>query len=330
MRFLLLAIALTSLVLTPAATDELLDNGSFEDGMNGFRTLSMTGTCTFELDKKLKKSGKRSLRIERAEGQKVDWVKFSAELPRDEGEIEVSAWYAVDKPGDVRITVYFSDEKGDTIDGFQELVSSGSTRKKWKDASSKYGVPEGAKSVGIDVWLRKPGTVWIDDFSIAYSGPTKSGRESAAEYALVNPDFSKGLDGWTAFGPDAARVEGKSDKQVGGKRKGALRLEREGARLFPEGGHEQLVTCRKRQKRATLACAVRVEEGAHGSVVLQALDKSGALLASTRIEIAPTKKKFERGSLELALPRGTQFVAVMLGIGGSGKAWFDDLDLGGR
>ena len=308
----------------PPGEVELFQNPGFEEGLDGWRTLNLSGSCQFQTDKKNKHGGKLGLEIERTAGNRIDFVKQSGELPSDVGKVSLSAWYKVDKEGHLRIDGYFFDAQGETLGAYAPIADSSSTRKKWKQAEETFDVPEGATGFGVNVRCREAGRVWIDDLSALFNG---EGGAAAAPMELANGGFEDGLDGWQLLGKE---TQAEVDRRVHAGGKGALLLEREDPRLFPERGLRTTTLRKARQKSVRLSFVARTEGAARGVVCLQALSESGAVLASLRHEIADTKERFKPDKLELDLPRGAHEVVVVVSIAGRGKVWFDDLELKGR
>lgn len=324
---LLIWALLAGFIGVPSGEIELFKNNGFEDKLTDWRPLDMSRSCKFEIDKKVKKGGKASVRIERGDGGRPDFLKQFVDLPSDAGKVTFTAMVRVDKPGSVRTTLLFSDENDESLQD-PEIGVTGPTRKKWKKLSGTFDVPEGASSVGVNFWFTKEGTVWLDDVSLQWDGPSqKAGAGKAASLTLDNGDFGKGIEGWTAIDLGDSSTKGRHAKGIG---KGCLMLERKGRRLFPLGGYEARAERSKREKRVKLSFSARSEKGARAFVSLQALGPGGGLLASERYEVEGEGKELQPGRLELKAPPGTAQVAVVASIAGDGKAWFDDFELEGK
>lgn len=317
-------VAVSLLSLAFGASEELFSNGSFESGLDDWRTLNMSGNCQFEIDRKVKKEGKRSLRVERSSGGRPDFLKQFVDLSSDSGEVSFEALVRIDKVGEVRVSVLFSDADGKPL-ADHDIATVDSTRKKWKTVAGSYEVPEGAKTFGVNFWFRDEGSVWIDGVSATWKGAAKSKDKPRA--GLDNGEFTSGLDGWMPVDLERSGVTGQHDRAVGASRKGSLRLGRDGDRLYPDGGYEARAKRAKREKKATLTFSVRSDQAARGIITLQALDAKGALLGSQSYEYRSASKEFEQSTLSLELTRGTTEVAVTLSMGGRGQVWFDDLVL---
>ncbi|MFT7670547.1 MAG: hypothetical protein ACI8X5_003256 [Planctomycetota bacterium] len=217
---------------------ELFENGGFESKLDGWRALDLSKTCQFEIDKKVKKNGKLSLRIERGDGSRPDFLKQFVDLPDNGGTVEFEAYLRVDKPGNVRVTLLLSDAQSSALSN-TEIATEGPTKNKWKKVSGTADVPAGTKTVGVNFWFREEGVVWIDEVSLKWAGPKKKAKK--AKFEVLNGSFDHGLDDWQPFDLKRASVVGKVDQRVG---KGSLRLERESQRLFPVGGKRHALPVR--------------------------------------------------------------------------------------
>ncbi len=307
--------------------EELILNGSFENGLDSWRGLNMSGSFEFKKDKKERKAGKASLKMTRGSGQRVDFVKQSVPLPNDRGEVRFSAAYKVDDPGQLRVDVYFIDDEDKTIGANLNVFDSGKTKRKWKAAKKKFKVPEGAVKFGVNVRMSKEGTAWLDAVSAIWDGPKGDAKAEPAS-GLSNGGFESGLDGWTELDGGSGNARAVIDKRQQSEGKASLRLERRGPRLWPPDSWEARVERNGRAKSGSLRAAVRCDGDARASVTLLALSGEGALLESVRAVWRQPEEgadEFHTQTLALDLPRGTAEIAVVVSIEGAGKAWFDDL-----
>ncbi len=324
---LLICSALAGFAAIPADQVELFQNTGFEEELKEWRALDMSKTCQFEIDKKVKQAGKASLRIERGDGERPDFLKQFVDLPADTGELTFSVMTRIEKEGGARVTLLFSDGAETTLSQ-PEVGVLQRTRKKWKELSGSFKVPEGARRVGVNFWFSEPGVVWLDEVSLQWDGPSQGKTSKQADsLTLDNGDFSKGLQGWDPIDLGQSTVKGSHDRRIGA---GSLRLEREGQRLFPLGGYETRVPRNKREKRVKLSFCVRADPTARACLSLQALGEGGALLATERTLIVPRGKQLSPGQLTMDVPDGTVSLALVASLGGTGKVWFDDFKLGGK
>lgn len=304
---------------------ELFENGDFEDGLKGWRTLNLSGGASFEPDKQSREQGKWSLRIERSESGasgKRDFLKQNAQLPGAEGQVTLELSYKVDKGSQVSINAYFNDAQGEFVGrGTMAVAESGRT-KKFVRFSETWEVPAQAVGFGINVMLDAPGSVWIDAVSVRFSGQIAGTAEQ-----LVNGGFEDGLEGWRPLRGDRNAAEVGLSRRVKAAGKAALEIERDDPRLWPPDGVESRVALGGR-KRAELRFAWRTKDSARATVVLQAYAENGVALATVRRELE-SAAEFASGELELELPKGAHELLVQLEVCGSGTVWFDELELAG-
>lgn len=275
----------------------------------------------------MKAAGKQSLSIERTGQGGWDFVKQFPELPVDEGKLRFSMRYRVEKGARIEVVFYFLDAAGKEVGkGPIAILNEGSTRA-FESVERELELPEGARTCGLDVILKQPGKVWIDEVSAVLLGyaPAKLGP-----LELENPGFDESTQGWRAHDAGSGTLAVSIDTRTKHGGKGALRLERKSPRLFPEDGLWASAPELGKARAARLGCALRVEEGTRAAVVLQVLDARGVALATKRLEVASTGGRFEARELEVELPAGSARLDVHLFISGSGKAWFDELALGKR
>jgi hypothetical protein len=314
-----LALATALLVAAPAPAKEpetdLLENGDFEKGVAGWRVLNMSGSSSFEPDKKVKKSGEQSLRIEKTGPDKNDWLKQSTKLPHGVKEVVARCWFKVDKGARAEVEVYFFDATDQTVGkGYVSLVASG-PNKKWEKAEERLEVPKGAVGVGVNVKVTARGTFWLDGLSVSYAGGGWNGG------------FEAGLAGWSPLehGSGAAQAEADGSVHAGGK--GSARVARTSPRLLPEDGLAAELAVSSGPQRVRFQ--VRVDGAARASVALQAFDVRGVCVATARSAVATAGTAFAPGEATIDVPAGAKRLTVSLVVVGAGTAWFDDVSVSG-
>src|SRR5213083_3014707 len=132
----MLAAALALAVSIGGESHELFKNGGFEDGLEGWNALNMSNGATFELDAKVKHSGKQSLRFERKGQGKPDFLKISADLPAKKGKVALSIAYKVDKDSRLHVDAYFFNATVDFLGKGQMQVVQAKTTKAFEVAKA--------------------------------------------------------------------------------------------------------------------------------------------------------------------------------------------------
>jgi hypothetical protein len=325
----LVVLVLAALTVTKAPQGkELLRNGGFESGTEGWRTLDMSKGASFEIDTKVKHSGKQSLRFARSGAGAADFLKASVDLPARKGKLAVSIAYQVAKDSRVSIAAYFFDAQGDTIGKGNMPLADARTTKAFEVAKAELEIPEKATGFGINVILDKAGTVWIDSASVTLAAEPKSAaRKKSGGNLLENGTFDEDVDGWMEIALGSGTTTASRDGAVKAGGAGALKLLRTGPRLFPEDGVQAIVPDPGNAKSFKLAFKARVD-GCEAAVAAQAFDERGVALATSRATIASAA--FAPGSLSLSLPAACDRVVVSFVVRGAGSAWLDDVVLEGK
>lgn len=326
---LLLALAFSP----PQKPRELFQNGGFESGVDGWRTLDMSQGAAFVIDDKVKQSGKQSLRFEKKGSGRPDFLKQSADLSVHAGKVAVSLACRVEKDTRPVLEFYFFDAKDETIGkGFVSLGTPKSS-KSFEVLKQELEIPKGAKGCGLNVHLDQPGTVWIDDVSVTIAAdPKKSAAKKGPgpmlDPMLLNGGFDVDLDSWIEEKCGSGTCEASIDPKTKCAGAGALRLARKSPRLFPEDAWSSAIDDIDKPGRYTLDFQARVSGAARGALVLQALDARGVALATARMDVASSGETFAPGAVSIDAPQGTTSLSVTLMIQGSGDLWFDALKIG--
>jgi hypothetical protein len=301
---LILAAALLAAAEDPG---NLLPNGTFENGEEGWVFFQFGGGDVREVEGKTKTL--HVAKASKADRPAMLWTDYALD-PSQEGKLSFSIRAKGKKLGRTQILFVLWDDK----DGIavEEKVLDGDLGAKWQTFEKTIEIPGPAKGGRILVRLFEDGELWLDDASVALAGAPPPEPAPKGALAVRNGDFDRSKEGWTA-------VPGSDDLKVAldGKE---LRLSRGGHRLYPEVGVHQVVKLGGRTKNVTLRCRARAE-GATACVALLAETADGALVAFARAE--PTGEV----KLPLALPASAKQLRIVLALRGPGDAWFDDVRL---
>lgn len=321
-----LALAIAAL-LWPGDAKELLANGGFEKDLESWRPLDMSKGTAFEIDTKVKHTGKQALRIEKKASGKPDFLKASIDLPARSGKLVLSIATLAAQGGSGRVDAYFFDAQGATIgQGFMTLATA-KFGQKFESARAEYDIPEGAKGFGINVIVDRPGTVWIDSASVMLAGDTQEKpKRRAGGNLLEDGGFEAGIDAWTdvTLGSGTASATRSTAAKATGT--GALVVERKSNRLFPEDGVQTKVAEPGASKRFQLALKARAEAGVTWRATVLAFDTRGICIGSTRTS-GTASNSFTNAQCMLELKAACDHLIVVLAARGTGSAWFDDVVL---
>ena len=298
-----------------AGEENLLPNGGFEGGDEGWVFFQLTGADAREIDGKTKAEGKAALHVTKA-GKSADrpamiWTDYALD-PGQEGTLAFSIRARGKKLGRAQVLfILWDDKEGVAV---EEKVLDGDLGAKWQTFEKTIEIPGPAKGGRILVRLFEPGELWLDDARVVLRGAAEAVPAPKAG-VVRNGDFEKSKDGWTML-PGSGDLKISLDKKE-------LRFERGGHRLYPEQGVQQVVKLEGRTKEVTFRCRAR-SEGACACVALLAETAEGALVAFARTE-APGDVV-----LPLALPASAKQLRIVLAIRGPGDAWFDDVRFGDK
>ena len=155
----------------PAAAANLLENGDFEKGSEGWSAVwaREAGAAKAVIDTTERHGGAQGMRIEHT-GQK-DWsLAHSLTLNVQPGEIlELSAWVCVQGPGSATLGVVTRDPAGNAINWAFGGRSAHET-KAWRYLHSRLVIPPGIASVQPRLIGDGPATVWCDEFVLKRQG----------------------------------------------------------------------------------------------------------------------------------------------------------------
>ena len=154
-----------------AASEQLLRNGDFEQGTEGWDPLwaREAGAVKAVLDTAQRHGGAQALRIEHT--GRGDWsLKHTLNLKVQPGEIyEFSAWVRVQGAGSATLGVVTRDAAGNTLDWAHGARSTTET-KDWRFLRSRFIIPPETATIWPRLIGDGPATVWCDDFVLARQG----------------------------------------------------------------------------------------------------------------------------------------------------------------
>lgn len=159
----------------PQASDEalpdqsegvnLLSNGGFERGTDGWIIGSNSGRMTLSPDQEDKAEGEQSLRINKTGGMPVDIVRINVKDLTPGQPVEVSAKIRAKSAGNAWMKFFVWDADGNVLIENLDVTRIHGTHD-WRVASKRFMLPENADSAAIQFWFVMDGAVWIDDVRV--------------------------------------------------------------------------------------------------------------------------------------------------------------------
>jgi hypothetical protein len=154
-----------------AASEQLLRNGGFEQGTEGWDAIwaREVGAARAVLDSAERHGGAQALRIEHT--GRGDWsLAHSLSLKVTPGEIyELAAWVRVQGIGRATLGVVSRDAAGNTLDWALGGRSTTET-KGWRLLRSRFVVPPETATIWPRLIGDGPAAIWCDDFALTRGG----------------------------------------------------------------------------------------------------------------------------------------------------------------
>ena len=166
-----------------AAGENLLVNGDFENGMQGWtKAWSRMPGVKAALDEQVRHDGKAAVRIEHTSPQ--DWsLAQEKRLDVKPGEIyELSGWLRTQGEGDVTLSVTLYDAQKQALDwsfGGREVRGTSD----WRQLQSRFVIPPDGAAILPRLTGHGPLTAWADDLGARRAGQldlAKGGKLPAA------------------------------------------------------------------------------------------------------------------------------------------------------
>jgi hypothetical protein len=299
------AVLLLLALATGAEDPNLLPNGSFESGQDGWIFFQLGQNDAREVEKETLHVTKTAKTPDRPTMIWSDYALRAGDL----GKLVFSIRAKGRKLGRAQILFILWDDSGNP--STQETALDGKVGTKWQTFTKTIDVDAPTKGGRILIRLFDDGELWLDDASVTLARAAEA-PEQKGPLGLRNGDFDRSKDGWDPL-PGSEELKVSLDQKK-------LRLERGGNRLYPELGVAQEVELKGRLRRVTLRCTAR-GEGATACVALVADTGSGALATYAYAEAS--------GDVKLPLDLGVEVkrLRVVLAIRGPGTVWFDDVRL---
>ena len=146
---------------TAAGEKNLLPNGGFEKGVEGWRVLAPM-RMRHELDKRKKKEGKQSLYLSKQGGIGGDSIRTSVKGIAPGSKVVVKAWFRAKDVKNTWFKVMFYDAAG-TLIGQGDHVERIAGTFKWREIKLTNKAPKKTASAEVFVLMALGGELWIDN-----------------------------------------------------------------------------------------------------------------------------------------------------------------------
>lgn len=177
------------LALTASAADDLLVNGDFERGREGwseFWARTPDGQAT--LDTERKHAGNQAVRVEHTGTQDWSFSQVQRLKVQPDQIYELSGWLWLEGEGAATLSVILYDAQNKALDwsyGGQTVRAA----KGWQPVRSRFLIPAGAAAIVPRLMGSGPAKVWLDDARLKLAGSLRQMRNMSlpAKLTASNP-----------------------------------------------------------------------------------------------------------------------------------------------
>ncbi len=152
-------------VAARAGKENLVENGGFEKGMDGWVFIDNSGNTKQDLDRQVKKEGGQSLHLKKTGGPPFDVLRTDLGALRAGGKVSVTASFKAQGVQNGWLKIFFYDKSGETIEQGADVKSLAGTYD-WKEIKISNDVPKGTASAAIFMLIVQPGELWIDEVRV--------------------------------------------------------------------------------------------------------------------------------------------------------------------
>lgn len=177
----LLGLALVAACGTASAADtNLVRNGGFEKGLDGWTTDDSSGTLDVAADTKTRDAGKASLRISKpaAKGMSADRVRANLTQVRAGAKLDVSVRVKGSDVQNAWIKVFAFDASGESVLEDCDVARVSGTFE-WKDVAGVIDVPASAVRAEIRICMFLGGELWVDEVRVVESAAAPPAAKAA-------------------------------------------------------------------------------------------------------------------------------------------------------
>ncbi|MBL9078032.1 MAG: hypothetical protein JNL08_11045 [Planctomycetes bacterium] len=151
----------------PKAGANLLRNGGFEQGLDGWRTIANSGRLTAEVQKQQRQQGKQALYVRKTGGAPLDLVTQEVELPPGR-TLTAAAQLRCKGVQNAWLKVWRYGKDGKPIDDDVDLVRLPADGD-WQRVEKQFPCAGAVRAV-VQLVVVLDGEVWLDDVSLTVDG----------------------------------------------------------------------------------------------------------------------------------------------------------------
>lgn len=146
--------------------DNILTNGGFENGTEGWIIGSNSGRMKLATDTNEKTEGKQSIKITKTGGMPIDIVRVNADGLIAGQVVDVSAKIKTNNVGNGWMKFYIWDTDGNVLIKNLDITRIHGTNN-WRKVGRRFKLPANTSSASIQFWMILDGTLWIDDVRVS-------------------------------------------------------------------------------------------------------------------------------------------------------------------
>jgi hypothetical protein len=338
---LTLGIILICGCITPEEKTDLIKNGGFESVLNGQPSFWETVTgdeqnWVFSVDNVVKHRGNTSVSIE-GNGNWAYWMQhFEGDAIPAGREVTVSGYIkaeGVDQRAEIMI--YCLDSDGNQT---ETVTASISGTKDWTFVTASNRIPEDAAMIDINLRIWGPGKVWFDDVQLVTEGkwvqkPVAEKPDAALTKAYGSYIVSQKEpepSGWFKIMIPAEGLVMSWEDSISHTGKRCVSISNK--HLYDEPVYNnwlQNIEFAHKEKKIELSGWIKTENvtGEGASLMVLCGGENYTTLAINATKGVDGTTDWTLYSASIIVPTETTNLWVRAGLTGTGKVWFDDLQL---
>lgn len=323
----------TALALLPflftSQHGELVENGSFDAGRDGWRVIDNSGTFEAVTDRRTKRRGVASLRLAKSGGSEFDLIRCDIDPAspkfRAATHLRVRAWLKCRNLRRAWFKLFVWDRDGRVVNATIDLKKlTGASP--WQRIEFTEHLLESAHRASVMLLVQGRGTVWIDDVSVRAEKRGERRRIADIANLVENASFEAGTTGWSLINNSGKTridiVETVSENKQ--QKHKALRLRKIGGTEFDVVRRE--LTPPPRAGRVRVSAVVKCEKLQRAFLKLWQADRNEKPVGGTpdvaRIE---GTRDWHRVTREFDISKDTHDATLMIVVIGSGELQLRDV-----
>ncbi len=150
-------------------TKNLIENGGFEHGVDGWMILNNSGRAEISVTKDHASQGKHSLHIKKAGGMPMDVVRLNIDSLPKAGRVRVSAMVRSEEAVNSFFKFFIYDGAGESLTNDVDVARVTGTGD-WKRIEKTFRLPKDSRSAAVMFVMVMGGEVWLDDIRVEEVG----------------------------------------------------------------------------------------------------------------------------------------------------------------